>query len=1141
MKYFPYLVFLVTLLCHKPMKLFAQVDLATGSAQANFPLYHYSTGGKVSASVSLIYKGGNGIKVSEIASNVGLGWGIQATGMISRSLRGEPDDQVGGTLNGDIIPTGRLFSPYANTNIPQKAGWIPLQDYKIPYYRGGAETVDDRESDIFTYSYNGRQGSFVIGIGGEIKVLDNSNLKIEKVEEDLSAINVLTRVSKFIITDESGVRYTFSEKERDRIILSQSGGQRRFYLDPPPANLITFACQQEFKVTNYSAVNNWYLSEILDPLTNKKITYTYEDHDLNYVAGIQGNYSISKIEDGTDQIVAQRMEPQYVGVAKRLVSIDLPDNNQVVFSYFATSRADFPGEKALQPIVIKKNGNTLFGYNFEYQYFCLTNIRDFNYGFTATEAANARLCLKSFRKFGINGITDNPYQFTYNTGTSTRGVPARNTPAVDHYGYYNGNTVYDWGTPQGTYNNVQNLCLPNQRVVIGTPSIMGAGMLTGIKYPTGGSLTYEYEGNWALDGTKNVRVGGLRVKSITASDGIGASPNIIKEYKYVLEDGVSSSGWGYEAPRYLDTTSSVLVIPTKGTYTAANLAYSLAMPAVSTFFQISALRSIAAAGVDKMAPCLVSDKVSMLTSTMVFTLIGVAVIWVVRDFFSPDAITIKLSSQSYSSGHPSNLNPLPSLYSRVEVYEGSSTENIGKTVCEFTSNKDFAVNYPYRNYLYSQKQRYFPGAYGLIKRQQVFNKNGEPVEEIYHKYNADIKVINNNLFKSTAYKANQLLISTGQEFTANPQYIGFDSEKYYPITGSISLAYTIEKKFDGSNCQIKRTDFEYDPKYYDLKKISILNSFNEKEEKRFYYPYDYNPTGVFKTMMDNHIYNIPISSETWVYRDGQEEKLAGAEITEFQQISSGDIKPAKTYLFASNAPVAKNVIGAFAPATLVRNTTYFKEAVTYSYNSAGYIATTSSSARLASCIYDDNNEMIIANVSNAGIADIGYSSFEPGAKGTWAVTAVGSNETSIANTMSPSGGYCLNMVAVKSVQKTGLDATKKYKLTFWKKDGNITVAGGVKIDEKNILIRNGWTLVSMYITQTTTVSLTGTGLMDELRLYPELCQLSSTTYDAQLNVITTMSPDNTAVYSDYDELGRIKNVYDADRNLVSSTEYKYAN
>src|SRR5437016_4616836 len=61
------------------------VDLSTGIVSPSYPLMSIS-GTDVSTNVSLVYTGGQGIKVNEKASEVGLGWRINAGGYIKRTV-----------------------------------------------------------------------------------------------------------------------------------------------------------------------------------------------------------------------------------------------------------------------------------------------------------------------------------------------------------------------------------------------------------------------------------------------------------------------------------------------------------------------------------------------------------------------------------------------------------------------------------------------------------------------------------------------------------------------------------------------------------------------------------------------------------------------------------------------------------------------------------------------------------------------------------------------------------------------------------------------------------------------------------------------------------------------------------------------
>ena len=63
---------------------------ATGRAPMNIPLYTLAAAG-MQIPVQLAYTGGNGIRVNEAASSVGLGWVLDAGGVISVAVHGKPD------------------------------------------------------------------------------------------------------------------------------------------------------------------------------------------------------------------------------------------------------------------------------------------------------------------------------------------------------------------------------------------------------------------------------------------------------------------------------------------------------------------------------------------------------------------------------------------------------------------------------------------------------------------------------------------------------------------------------------------------------------------------------------------------------------------------------------------------------------------------------------------------------------------------------------------------------------------------------------------------------------------------------------------------------------------------------------------
>ncbi|ALL07615.1 hypothetical protein AQ505_20250 [Pedobacter sp. PACM 27299] len=66
------------------------VNKSTGTVGITIPIYTIDVNG-YSLPISLSYHTG-GIKVSEVAGSLGLGWALSAGGQISRSINGKNDD-----------------------------------------------------------------------------------------------------------------------------------------------------------------------------------------------------------------------------------------------------------------------------------------------------------------------------------------------------------------------------------------------------------------------------------------------------------------------------------------------------------------------------------------------------------------------------------------------------------------------------------------------------------------------------------------------------------------------------------------------------------------------------------------------------------------------------------------------------------------------------------------------------------------------------------------------------------------------------------------------------------------------------------------------------------------------------------------
>ncbi len=79
------------------------------------------------------------------------------------------------------------------------------------------------------------------------------------------------------------------------------------------------------------------------------------------------------------------------------------------------------------------------------------------------------------------------------------------------------------------------------------------GLLRQIIYPTGGTLSYEYQQNTGvlLNTSTSMVLGGVHVSQTSSTDGgysNGCANPLVTHYNYVLENSTQSSLWGVEMP-----------------------------------------------------------------------------------------------------------------------------------------------------------------------------------------------------------------------------------------------------------------------------------------------------------------------------------------------------------------------------------------------------------------------------------------------------------------------------------------------------------------------------------------------------------------------------------------------------------------
>jgi hypothetical protein len=139
----------------------SQVSHYTGTLGISIPLAELS-GHELSIAASLNYNTA-GNKVADIASSEGLGWSLSAGGLITRVVRGTPDDLTNGFCT------------------PNKS---------------------DTEPDLFIFSFMGRSGKFVLDRNGSPALYPYQDLVIKPG----ICVNA---TQTWEIIDENGTRYIF--------------------------------------------------------------------------------------------------------------------------------------------------------------------------------------------------------------------------------------------------------------------------------------------------------------------------------------------------------------------------------------------------------------------------------------------------------------------------------------------------------------------------------------------------------------------------------------------------------------------------------------------------------------------------------------------------------------------------------------------------------------------------------------------------------------------------------------------------------------------------------------------------------------------------------------------------------------------
>ena len=426
------------------------VNKYTGTPSIQIPVCGMK-GKEIGVSFDLSYNAG-GIRVADGPTMVGSGWNLGGNFMISRVVNGRPDLKDNYFNFADSITNGIIIPAQPSPN-------------DLDFLREVSKGVIETQPDQFYFNFNGRNGKFYIDPYKEVYLREYNDLIID-VDFDPSNDDIVS----FTITDEYGTKYLFNITEETEIT----------YDEVTSASDPTLATTED--IVQYNST--WKLANITSRDGKEKILYTYtndtDDFDVPINFSQYQGFSYQDCFDGsgppsTSSTTSNGGPSSVSKILNRQIltsSICLLNNIPVEKVEFTTSDVTcthaFDGDVQLDKVQYFRKDMTNAAKQWDFTYDCSVG----------------RLTLIALEELPVSGSGSiPPYSFVYQSGT----LPDFNSEAVDHWGFYNGNSgnlLPIYNTTTGELNDTNRD--PNE-------SLMKTGTLQSINYPTGGTTIFNFE------------------------------------------------------------------------------------------------------------------------------------------------------------------------------------------------------------------------------------------------------------------------------------------------------------------------------------------------------------------------------------------------------------------------------------------------------------------------------------------------------------------------------------------------------------------------------------------------------------------------------------------------------------------------
>jgi hypothetical protein len=1065
-----------------------QVGYYSGIPDIKIPIYNLKTNSH-SLNVQLNYTS-TGFKPMQDASWVGLGWALSCGGVITRTIRGKDDfdSNHNGYYELGVLP------PYNQ----DENSYVPVDDNLIEqgFFKGVNDNSKDGDPDLFSYNFGDYSGKFVLGksVDGSKIYFDNkNNLKMEYINQ------------KWIATDAKGYKFYFGTKE-----VAQDWYANSSYEFNGASGLN--GLMADLYANNY--VTAWYLDSLTSPsrelikfdYTNGESLSLLNKYEKEYNGLIRSNacspgWGSAEIPIYDKRYSASRQvisEKYLKKISFSLGSIEFETSNREDIDF---KDANNRPQKLSRIIVKNLKGKLLTQFQLFYSYF------------NNMDPGSRRLKLDSLVEIGNQLKLKKPYLFTYIDGGA---FPGKETKAIDHWGFYNGRSNSTLLPPsKGIYPDINLPGADRNPDTIGYD--IKNGILSSIKYPTGGWTDFEYEvndyahlkgndaftedpvpfavqvvnnnpatiiqkANFVLTERKNVDI------SFVADETgqFPSDPNGLTDiYGFLEKDGQTIAmfsnyppgGHGYVDTKNLDLEAGSYSIVAKyqlGYVTTVTASYRNKIPVFQKKgggLRIKSIRNFDGSGVSQIKKYLYKDKgISsgrLMVSPIYESVLGFR--FVSSNCASDPQYLVRMSN-SVSTPGLSSTNTIVG-YEKVTELAGENGEN-GKT--------------EYYYYNYGDNVDLYPGVPGVghplngkLRKSIVYNSVDIPIKK--KEYDYDIK-------DASPLKGVKVFSMPWQnDFSQSWKMHGlpFTIRYYDNFSNWVVNSYERETVYNLNDSVVKAKFIDYKNNIHLMPtRISTITSARDTIRHIYKYPLEMinegrDPSGVYSLMNVKHILDPVIEDISFNDKGNQLRNNR----TNYSTWPNDIINPRSQEIQISNGP----------PQLILEYR---------SYDDKGNVLNVGRSDANTSYKWGYNQQLPIAEVKNATQMEFYFNNFEDLP-----------NSTGIAHTGKGSG---IGMYTVTWTRPND----RNYVISYFYR-----VAGIWKYKQEP------------YVSNTLVLS--GGDAYDDITICPEDALIKTFTYELLEGMTSQIDENGKTIYYEYDDFQRLKFVKDRNGNIIKNNTYNY--